>query len=293
MSHPFSHWQQRVDQNLRQVLPTVNTSPPRLCEAIHYALFNGGKRIRPALVYATGELFKTPIEQLDAAAVAVELIHSYSLVHDDLPAMDDDDLRRGQPTCHRAFDEATAVLVGDAMQTIAFQTLVDAPVSAEIRLQWIKQLTTASGAEGMVGGQMMDLVAEGCDISHQTLNTMYQKKTGSLIIAAILMGAAPAQPAPATTESLQGFADSIGLAFQVQDDILDIEGSSTATGKPQDSDLVQGKTTFVTLFGVEEAKKELRQLHKQAKNHLNSSNNFGDSTKSLLEIANFIVNRNH
>ncbi len=290
MSLPFDAWQQRVEQALKQSIPAATTDPARLHQAIHYVLFNGGKRVRPILVYATGKLFGRAAEDLDAAAAAVELIHTYSLVHDDLPAMDDDELRRGEPTCHRAFDEATAILVGDALQTLAFQVVMDADLTAKVRLEWVRELASASGSRGMVGGQMMDLQAEESSLSIDELRTMHLQKTGALIRASIMMGAAPALPDPSAQDALVLFAESIGLAFQVQDDILDIEGSSDTTGKPQGSDLEQNKTTFVSLFGVEGAKRELQKLHQQA---VESLDMFGERAESLQELANFIVQRDH
>ena len=287
MSNPFGAWQQRVEDALNQFIPATTTPPVRLHKAIHYTVFSGGKRVRPILVYATGELFGTSAEQLDYAAAAVELIHTYSLVHDDLPAMDDDDLRRGEPTCHRAFDEATAILVGDALQTLAFQTIANSTLSSDIRLNWINLLTTASGSEGMVGGQMIDLetVTESAE-----LTTMHLMKTGALIRASILMGAAPGDPDQTTINRLERYADSIGLAFQVRDDILDIEGSSDVIGKPQGSDVEQKKSTFVSLFGMDGAKKQLQQLHQQTMDELSSFDNQADS---LREVANFIIQRDH
>ena len=289
MSSQFEIWHSWADEAILQATPPVTTQPERLHQAIHYVLFNGGKRIRPMLLYGTGALFETPAEILTAPAAAIEMIHAYSLVHDDLPAMDDDDLRRGHPTCHKAFDEASAILAGDALQTLAFQVLAQASVDSETRLQWIQLLAESSGSSGMVGGQMIDLEAEH-QLSAEALRTMHQKKTGALIRASILMGASPAQPDSTTRERLTQFSQAIGLAFQVQDDILDIEGSSQVMGKPQGSDQQQGKSTFVTLFGIEGAKRELRQLYQQA---LDALVPFGQRADPLLEIANFIIQRNH
>ncbi|MBC8520198.1 MAG: polyprenyl synthetase family protein [Gammaproteobacteria bacterium] len=287
MSNPFGVWQQRVEGALEQSIPATTTLPTQLHKAIHYTVFSGGKRIRPILVYAAGKLFDISTEKLDKAAVAVELIHTYSLVHDDLPAMDDDDLRRGEPTCHRAFDEATAILVGDALQTMAFQALADSPLSSDIRLKWIQLLTAASGSEGMVGGQMIDLetVTESDELS-----TMHLMKTGALIRASILMGATPGRPDETTTDNLITYANSIGLAFQVRDDILDIEGTSDIIGKPQGSDLEQEKSTFVSIFGMDSAKIRLQKLHQQA---IDALSLFDSRADSLREIANFIIQRDH
>lgn len=290
MNPRFQPWQQRVEAAITTVLPAAGSHPTQLYQAVHYAALNGGKRVRPILTYASGELLGVTPQQLDAAAVAIELIHAYSLVHDDLPAMDDDDLRRGKPTCHKQFDEATAILAGDALQTLAFETLAHADAPAETRLQWIQRLSVASGVNGMVGGQMIDLQAEQQTLDDHALRTMHRKKTGALIKAAILMGATPAQPDTKTVQQLSTFADSIGLAFQVQDDILDVEGDSAVLGKPQGSDQEQGKSTFVTLFGLEGAKQQLQQLHQQA---LDSLSSFGERNHALAEIANFIIQRDH
>ncbi len=290
MNPRFHSWQQRIEEAIQQTLPAPDTHPERLHRAVHYALLNGGKRVRPMLAYASGELFDIAPEQISPAAVAIEMIHAYSLVHDDLPAMDDDDLRRGQPTCHKQFDEATAILAGDALQTYAFNTLSNADTSAKVRLQWVQQLAEASGASGMVGGQMIDLEAEHQTLNIDALRTMHRKKTGALIRASVLMGATPAQPDAKAAEQLHTFADSIGLAFQVQDDILDVEGDSAVIGKPQGSDLEQGKSTFVSLFGIDGAKQQLQQLHQQAMESLSA---LGAKSASLREIADFIIQRDH
>ncbi len=290
MNPRFQQWQQRVETAINTTLPATDSHPTQLHQAMHYAVLNGGKRVRPMLIYASGELFDLNPQQLDAAAVAIEMIHAYSLVHDDLPAMDDDDLRRGKPTCHKQFDEATAILAGDALQALAFEALSSADASAEIRLQWIQQLSTASGADCMVGGQMIDLLAEQQALDSNALHTMHRKKTGALIKASILMGATPAQADHRAIQQLETFADSVGLAFQVQDDILDVEGESAVIGKPQGSDIEQGKSTFVTLFGLDGAKQQLQQLHQQA---LDSLSHFGTRGDGLVEITHFIIQRDH
>lgn len=290
MNPRFQQWQQRVEETIQRHIPPATAHPARLHQAIHYALLNGGKRVRPMLTYATAELFEIDPATIDPAAAAIEMIHAYSLVHDDLPAMDDDDLRRGQPTCHRAFDEATAILAGDALQTLAFEILSGTGPSAEIQLKWIQQLASASGTDGMVGGQMIDLEAEQQSLDGDALRTMHRKKTGALIRASVLMGAAPAQLNSANQVQLETFADRIGLAFQVQDDILDIEGESAIIGKPQGSDQAQGKSTFVSLYGLDGAKEQLQQLHQQA---LESLAAVGGEQNALAEIADFIIQRNH
>ncbi len=290
MNPRFQQWQLRAEETIEQCIPPATTHPARLHQAIHYALLNGGKRIRPMLAYATAELFEIDPATVDPAAAAIEMVHAYSLVHDDLPAMDDDDLRRGQPTCHKTFDEATAILAGDALQTLAFETLSSADHSAEIRLQWIQQLATASGADGMVGGQMIDLEAEQQSLNSDALCTMHRKKTGALIRASVLMGATPAEISTTDQAQLETFADRIGLAFQVQDDILDIEGESAIIGKPQGSDQAQGKSTFVSLYGLDGAKQQLQQLHQEA---LESLAAVDGKSSMLAEIADFIIQRNH
>ena len=290
MNDHFQQWQQRVEATIKRSLPTVETHPERLHQAMHYALFNGGKRIRPMITYATAELLGIELEQVDPAAAAIEMIHAYSLIHDDLPAMDDDALRRGQPTCHMAFDEATAILAGDALQTAAFETLVMTDASSEIRLGWIQQLAFASGAAGMVGGQMIDLESEQKHVDADSLRMMHNKKTGALIQASVLMGATPAQPGSDTLDNLQRYAETIGLAFQVQDDILDVEGESAIIGKPQGSDQQQGKSTFVSLFGVDGAKRQLSTLYQQSMDSLSALNG---GTSHLAEITHYVIQRDH
>ncbi len=290
MNPRFQPWQQQVEEAINTLLPAAASPPAQLHQAIRYALLNGGKRIRPMLTYASGELFGIEPQTLHPAAVAIEMIHAYSLVHDDLPAMDDDDLRRGQPTCHKAFTEATAILAGDALQALAFDTLAHADTPSETRLEWIRLLSRASGADGMVGGQMIDLEAEQQTLDDQALCAMHRKKTGALIRAAIRMGATPAQPDHNTIEQLNRYADAIGLAFQVQDDILDVEGESSVIGKPQGSDQQRGKSTFVTLYGLEGAKQQLQQLYQQA---LDVLSGFGSSAEALTELTHFIIRRDH
>ncbi len=286
----FEPWRQRVDHHLRLVLERHDPLPEPLRSAIHYALIDGGKRIRPLLGYATATLLQLKPEAVDDAMVAVEMIHAYSLVHDDLPAMDDDDLRRGQPTCHRAFGEATAILAGDALQTLAFQTLTDSDTEPTIRLSWLQQLTRASGPAGMIGGQMIDLEAEQHPLDESGLLDLHSRKTGALITASIIMAATPAHPTATTLKSLQQFAAALGLAFQIQDDILDQIGESQITGKPQGSDQQQGKSTFVTLYGIDGAQTRLRQQQQQA---LQGLARLPGDTTALHELTRFIIERNH
>ncbi len=286
----FKIWQQRIEEVLESLLPKETSKPAILHQAMRYAVLGGGKRIRPILIYASGMALDVPPEQLDHAAAAVEMVHAYSLVHDDLPAMDNDDLRRGKPTCHKEFNEATAILAGDTLQTLAFETLVQADLNAEMRLQMVQILAEASGAQGMAGGQMMDLQATGHFVTGEALETMHRKKTGALLRACVRLGAVPAQPDTETLDNLEQYAAAIGFAFQIRDDILDVEGATEKIGKPQGSDAVQEKSTFVSLFGLEEAKTRLQQLHQQAQQSLS---NFGEQAEPLREIANFIVQRDY
>src|ERR1700729_1601053 len=248
-------YQSRVQAVLDAALPAADLVPQRLHAAQRYAVLGGGKRLRPLLVYCTGEALQVPANFLDAPAAAVELIHSYSLVHDDLPAMDDDDLRRGQPTTHRAFDEATAILAGDALQVLAFSLLArdrTVGVSPEARLKMIHILADASGTAGMAGGQALDLSAVGRNLNLEELETMHRLKTGALIRASVLLAAACAPGlTPSEWEALDGYAQDIGLAFQIQDDILDVEGNTEEIGKTSGADAALGKLTYPRPMGLE------------------------------------------
>ncbi len=262
MTDPLAPYPARVDEQLEQILATQDAPEP-LKSALHYSIFNGGKRIRPALVYMAAACFSDDLSAADPVAAAVEMIHAYSLVHDDLPAMDDDDLRRGKPTCHIAFDEATAILAGDALQALAFETIVKAPEPApEIRLLLTQQLAEASGAEGMVAGQMIDLNGENTRLSADELEQMHLKKTGALIKASLLMGATLAGANQDAAEKLARFGHHLGLAFQVRDDLLDETGETHLMGKQQGSDSASDKTTFVSVFGLMGAEEELQKLQK-------------------------------
>jgi len=283
---------ERIDAVLDRRLPPAHTFPQRLHQAMRYAVLNGGKRIRPALMYATARAVDVPWDAIDGAAAAVELIHDYSLIHDDLPAMDDDALRRGRPTCHRAFDEATAILAGDAIQALAFYVLAhDATISTEpaVRLQLIETLGRAAGSRGMAGGQAMDLASVGRSLSLAELEDMHIHKTGLLIRSTVLM-AAQLQPALGETERdrLDHFAKCIGLAFQIRDDILDVEGHTDTLGKPQGSDQAQDKPTFPSVVGMAESKARALTLHREALRSLE----FLDERADLLRaLADYIVNR--
>jgi farnesyl diphosphate synthase len=246
-------------------LPSAQTPPSRLHEAIRYSVLGGGKRVRPALVYATGAALGIPESNLDGAACAVELIHAYSLVHDDLPAMDDDDLRRGRPTCHKAFDEATAILVGDSLQVLAFELLASGPglpPEASVRLKLVQLLAVASGTSGMAGGQALDLAAIGGRLSLAQVEEMHVRKTGALIHACVMMAAACAPELPETvTRSLDEYARAIGLAFQIQDDLLDVEGDVAVIGKATGADRALDKPTYPSVAGVEASRERTRELH--------------------------------
>lgn len=259
----FAAWAARAEQSLQQALPSADQAPQRLHAAMRHAVLAGGKRMRPLLVYASGHLLRVDEPRLDAAAAAVELIHAYSLVHDDLPAMDDDAMRRGRPTVHIAFDEATAILAGDALQTRAFELIAQADASAELRLQWLQILASASGVAGMCGGQALDIDATGQAQTLAQLQRMHALKTGALIIAAIRMGAAAGGAEADARAKLDDFAHALGLAFQIRDDILDVEASSEQLGKTAGKDAAQAKSTYPALLGMDEAKARLARLDQQ------------------------------
>jgi geranylgeranyl diphosphate synthase, type II len=285
-------YQSRVQAVLDGVLPAVDVIPQRLHAAQRYAVLSGGKRLRPLLVYCTGEAVGVPASALDAPAAAVELIHSYSLVHDDLPAMDDDDLRRGRPTTHRAFDEATAILAGDALQVLAFSLLARdraAGVSPDARLKMIQILADASGTGGMAGGQAMDLSAVGRTLDLEELEAMHRRKTGALIRASVLLAAACApQLTAAEREALDGYAQDIGLAFQIQDDILDVEGNVEDLGKTIGSDAARAKPTYPSVLGLEAAKTRARDLQRRACDRLAP---FSGRAQVLAWLASYVVDR--
>ena len=287
----LQQYQLRVEQQLQQVIDH-SADAERVREAMLYSLFNGGKRVRPVLVYMANQLLGGTLAQADSAACAIEAIHSYSLVHDDLPAMDDDHLRRGKPTCHIAYDEATAILAGDGLQALAFELLSrDNGLSAGIRLQMVSVLARDSGYLGMVGGQSIDLSNEGQRITLAQLELMHRHKTGALISASIEMGALSSGNASAADlQDLNNYARAIGLAFQVKDDILDIEGSTEELGKPQGSDLELGKSTYPALLGMAGAKQKLALLNEQA--HA-SIRQYGDAADPLHWLADYIVERSY
>ncbi|MFW1676580.1 polyprenyl synthetase family protein [Pontibacter sp. JAM-7] len=286
----LQHYQQRIDHYLDALIISEGIEP-RLQEAMRYSLFNGGKRIRPALIYLVNQMLGGGDQQADQAAAAIECIHSYSLVHDDLPAMDDDDLRRGKPSCHVAFDEATAILAGDALQCLAFELLCNASqLPANCRLALIDTLSQAAGHHGMVAGQAFDLRHVGQPLTLPQIEAMHQHKTGALLKAAVRMGAqCSGQASQPQLDALSRYADAIGLAFQVQDDILDVEGSVEQIGKPAGSDQAQHKPTYPALLGMAAAKAKLTELHAQALAALTDLPN----SQHLAALADFIVARDH
>ncbi|MGY8814450.1 MAG: (2E,6E)-farnesyl diphosphate synthase [Gammaproteobacteria bacterium] len=290
----LSEYQSRVEIALDKWLPAAEVDPGNLHTAMRYAVLGSGKRIRPVLVYATGETFGVELAALDAPAVAVELIHAYSLIHDDLPAMDDDDLRRGKPTCHKAFDEATAILAGDAIQALSFDVLAndqDISVGPEQKIQMIACLAVNSGSLGMAGGQAIDLASVGKKLTLEQLENMHSRKTGALIRASVELGALSVSELNSSDfEAISNYAKSIGLAFQIRDDILDIESETSVLGKPQGSDAEQNKPTYPELLGLTGAKRAAEELHQQALMALNS---LDVNTEYLHGIANYIVGRNN
>ena len=281
---------QRVTISFDRSLPAAGTSPPRLHEAMRYAC-EGGKRLRALLVYATGETLGVPSGHLDPAACAVELIHAYSLVHDDLPAMDDDDLRRGRLTVHKAFDEAVAILVGDALQTLAFSVLAGderSPLSAEQRVRMVASLAEAAGSLGMVGGQAVDIESENKTLTLKELESLHLRKTGALIRVCGRLAADAASVTPKKIQALERFGNALGLAFQVQDDVLDITASTGTLGKTSGKDLVQHKSTFPALLGIEGARTRTVELFKEARSALDI---FGKSAAPLLWLVTHIEQR--
>jgi geranylgeranyl diphosphate synthase type II len=284
--------QQRVDDALQGLFVPPSTELARLYQAMRYSVMNGGKRVRPLLAYAACEALGADARKANGAACAVELIHAYSLVHDDLPAMDDDDLRRGQPTTHKAFDEACAILAGDGLQSLAFTALLDprlTPQSDAIRLSMVQVLAQAAGPAGMVGGQAIDLGSVGLQLDQQALAFMHRHKTGALIEASVRLGAlASAQAEPAQLECLQTYAQAVGLAFQVQDDILDVESDTATLGKRQGADIALNKPTYPALLGLEAAKAYAMDLRDQA---LHAVQPFDAAAEPLRELARYIVAR--
>ena len=293
----FQHCRRQIDESLSSILPDQSQVSHRLMEAMRYSVFNGGKRIRPILAFAACKAVGGDELQAIPAACAVEFIHAYSLVHDDLPAMDDDDLRRGKPTCHKAFDEATAILVGDTLQTLAFETLGNKALcptphlTDSTRLELVKILSQASGLAGMAGGQAMDQISTGIKLDKAQLQLMHSHKTGALINASIQMGALcfpEVQKSQLTL--LKQYSQAVGLAFQVQDDILDVTSDTDTLGKQQGADIALDKPTYVSLMGLEQARAFAEELHQLA---LHALAEFDSNADPLREIADYIIHRTY
>jgi farnesyl diphosphate synthase len=282
--------QRLTESALRRLIPEVSTPEARVFDAMRYSSLAGGKRIRPFLVIASADLFNVSRTCSERAAAAVEMVHTYSLIHDDLPAMDDDDLRRGMPTCHKQFDEATAILAGDALLTLAFEVMADDEThrQPEVRSELVLELARAIGAKGMVGGQMLDLWAETHSLDVPEITRLQRMKTGALIAYACNAGAILGRADPHQRQLLNGYAHDVGLAFQITDDLLDVDGTAAEMGKATQKDAAAGKATFVSLLGVERARAQAQILADQAIRHLEV---FGEKAKYLRDLAKFVVQR--
>jgi farnesyl diphosphate synthase len=289
----LDHYRRRVDRKLADILGTDHEVPDRLLDAMRYSVLGGGKRVRPLLVYASGELVDAADDALDAVAAAVELIHAYSLVHDDLPAMDDDDLRRGRPTTHRQFDEATAILAGDALQALAFEVLAADPALAarpEAQVKILAWLARAAGPAGMVGGQALDMAAEGRRIDERGLERIHRGKTGALIRASIMMPSELGHLRAEQRASLDVFASDIGLVFQIRDDLLEVEQDTATLGKNAGSDAGNDKSTYPSTLGVEGARQRAAETQQRAVGALRT---LGERSDGLVWLSEFILNRSH
>ena len=290
----WNKYKQRVEQALESRLFADSVAPEHLHQGMAYACLGGGKRFRAMLVYACGEAMGASLAQLDTPACAIEMIHAYSLVHDDLPAMDDDDLRRGRPTCHIQFDEATAILVGDALQTRAFEILASKKwnnLESDRQLAMIEVLSSATGSLGMAGGQSLDMLATGQSISYQSLVQIHKLKTGALISASALLGGLSSDlGSEEVLERLRKYGECIGLAFQITDDILDYTADSVTLGKASGADQKMNKSTYVSLIGLEQAKNEANNMSEQAIEYIQG---LGDNTAFLEQLANFVVTRSY
>lgn len=283
--------QQRTESALDNFLPASDIAPQKLHEAMRYSVMGGGKRVRALLAHAAAELCAADAVKVDFAAGAVELIHAYSLVHDDMPCMDDDDLRRGKPSCHKRYDDATALLVGDALQSLAFQLLSHPRLckKPELQLDMLHLLAVASGSRGMAGGQAIDLASVGQSLNQTELEYMHIHKTGALIRAAALLGAHCAEDiSPEKLKAIDHYAQSIGLAFQVVDDILDSEADTATLGKTAGKDAQSNKPTYVTILGLSRAKSLAKELYDNAIGHVSS---YGSEAKRLVQLADFITHR--
>ena len=280
----------QVDAQLELIIPQAAGPASKLYKAMRYSVFNGGKRVRPALCFAAADAIGASNSNTAKVAAAVEMIHAYSLIHDDLPAMDDDDLRRGVPTCHIKFDEATAILAGDGLQSLAFKQLTElADLPASINLKLIAILSDLAGCNGMVSGQAVDLASTGKQLSADELDYMHNHKTGALIEASVVMGALATNQATDTQiEALKQYARAIGLAFQIQDDILDVESSTEQLGKSQGSDSANDKATYTSILGIEKARSEAERLYQTS---IDALSIFSNNADSLRALAKFIVHR--
>ncbi len=287
-------WHARIEAELSARLPAADAHPVRLHEALRYSVLNGGKHIRPALVYATARSLGVPESQVDGAACAVEFIHAYSLVHDDLPAMDNDEMRRGRPTCHKAFDEATAILVGDSLQVLAFHALASGhglPKDPAVRLRLVEILAEGSGTNGMAGGQAIDLAAQGKKLTVGEVEEMHARKTGALIRASVLMAAYCAANLQAPVkQALDQYSRDIGLAFQIQDDLLDVEGDSRLLGKATGADRANDKPTYPSAIGIDAARQRMHELHASA---LVALEIIGPAAAPLASLSDWLVLRRH
>ena len=290
LAQVIAQWRLRIDAALERTLPPAGQSPQRLHAAMRHAALLGGKRMRPLLVHATGAAFGADMALLDAPALAVELVHAYSLVHDDLPAMDDDALRRGQPTVHVAFDEATAILAGDALQSLAFATLAQAPGSADARIDMLRELALAAGSRGMCGGQALDIEATGAAerFGVDELEDLHALKTGALLRASVRLGAIAAGVDASARAALDRYADALGLAFQVRDDLLDVEGDSATLGKTAGKYAAQDKATFPALIGIDASRARLESLRAEMTDALAP---FGDRVAVLAELGRQAIER--
>jgi farnesyl diphosphate synthase len=293
MRQDFTGWRKAVQSDmeglLQSHLPSADKLPQRLHEAMHYAVLDGGKRVRPLLVFAAGELFDAPRDAVERAACAVEMIHAYSLVHDDMPCMDDDDLRRGKPTVHKQYDEAMALLVGDALQSQAFDVLSGGTLEASRKVAMLSCLARASGSQGMCGGQAIDLASVGIALSRDQLEQMHRLKTGALLEASVMLGALAGKSLQdSEVSSLHAYSAAVGLAFQVVDDILDTTADSATLGKTAGKDAANNKPTYVSILGLDESLALAEKLRQDAHEALRQ---FGDRAARLGELADLIVQR--
>lgn len=287
------HYRERVDARLTQILAAAKDSPQRLRDAMEYSVLGAGKRIRPLLVYATGELFELDEALLDPIAAAVELVHAYSLVHDDLPSMDDDDLRRGRPTTHRAFDEATAILAGDALQALAFDVVSDDRQLTELpaaQVRIVARLAKAIGPSGMAGGQALDIEAERVAVDERALEEIHRRKTGELIRASIMMPSELTEVATEDLERLDAFGRDIGIVFQIRDDLLEVEHDTATLGKSAGSDQHNEKSTYPSILGTQGAAKRASELYDRAIENLAA---LGHGSAALRWVSDYIISRSN